>query len=244
MEKHRIEIGGEIICFQLRRSQRKTLGISVSPDQTVVVSAPKTAAFGDIESRIRRRAGWILEKQAEFSSLSVQATPREFKPGETFLHLGQQYRLKVDPDRAGVFREGSRIIVGMVQPNEARRIRNRLVRWYLKEARQHLPAALERCLPAFRCEIQSRPKLLIRPIKKRWGSYVSATNTLILNRSLVQVSTPLIDYVITHELAHLRHNDHGPAFLAHLKEKMPDWRKRKLALDQLAPELFDAPTMR
>ena len=244
MEQHAIEIGGELIRFQLRRSQRKTMGISVSPDQAVVVSAPEKADFADIEIRVRKKAGWILDKQAEFSTRSVEATPRQFKPGETFLHLGQQYRLRVDPDRVGVVREGSRIIVGAVQPNEANRIRNRLVRWYMKEAQQHLPAALDRCLSAFRLEIDRTPKLLIRPVKMRWGSYISATHTLILNRSLVQVSLPLIDYVVTHELAHIEHGNHGAAFAAHLTEKMPDWTKRKRALEKLAPELFDAPVLR
>lgn len=244
MEEHVIEIGGELIRFQLRRSQRRTLGISVSPDQAVLVSAPERAELADIERRVRRRAGWILDKQAEFSTRSVQASPRQFKSGETFLHLGQQYRLKVDPGRVGVVREGSRIVVGAVQPSEGDRIRNRLVRWYMKEAQQHLPAALDRCLPAFRREVGQRPRLLIRPVKMRWGSYVSATHTLILNRSLVQVSPPLIDYVVMHELAHIGHGDHGPAFIAQLGEKMPDWQKRKRALDKLAPELFDAPVLR
>lgn len=220
------------------------MGISVSPDQLVLVSAPERTEFADIETRVRRRAGWILDKQAEFSTRTVQASPRQFKPGETFLHLGQQYRLKVDPDRVGVARQGSRIIVGSVQPDEAARIRNRLTRWYMKEARQHLPAALERCLPAFRSEIGHRPKLLIRPVKMRWGSYLAGTHTLVLNRSLVQVPQPLTDYVVTHELAHVAHGDHGSAFHAHLNEKMPDWRKRKEALDRLAPELFDAPVLR
>ncbi|KZX94565.1 hypothetical protein A3718_07235 [Erythrobacter sp. HI0019] len=244
MEQHSVEIGGELIRFQLRRSKRKTMGISVLPDQAVVVSAPERADFVDIESRVRKKAGWILDKQAEFSTKSVGATPRQFKPGETFLYLGQQYRLRVDPERVGVVREGSRIIVGAIQPNEADRIRNRLVRWYMKEARQHLPAALERCLPGFRKEVERKPKLLIRPIKMRWGSYISATHTLILNRSLVQVSPPLIDYVVAHELAHIGYGDHGPAFIAHLTEKMSDWRTRKKALEKLGPELFDAPVLR
>ncbi|MBY4637296.1 M48 family metallopeptidase [Sphingopyxis sp. XHP0097] len=244
MEQHSIEIGGKLICFQLRRSKRKTMGISVLPDQAVVVSAPERADFVDIESRVRKKAGWILDTQAEFSTKSVGATPRQFKPGETFLYLGQQYRLRVDPERVGVVREGSRIIVGAIQPNEADRIRNRLVRWYMKEARQHLPAALERCLPGFRKEVERKPKLLIKPIKMRWGSYISATHTLILNRSLVQVPPPLIDYVVAHELAHIGYGDHGPAFIAHLTEKMPDWRTRKKALEKLGPELFDAPVLR
>jgi predicted metal-dependent hydrolase len=114
----------------------------------------------------------------------------------------------------------------------------------MKEARKHLPAALERCLPVFRKEVERRPKLLIRPIKMRWGSYISATHTLILNRSLVQVSPPLIDYVVAHELAHVGHGDHESAFTAHLTETMPDWRKRKKALEKLGPELSDAPVLR
>ncbi|WP_341858920.1 RhuM family protein [Qipengyuania sp. GPGPB31] len=84
--------------------------------------------------------------------------------------------------------------------------------------------------------------------KMHWAAHghtaAEVTHTLILNRSLVQVSPPLIDYVVAHELAHVGYGDHGPAFIAHLTEKMPDWRTRKKALENLGPELFDAPVLR
>jgi len=243
MENRTVVIGGESIAFSLRRSTRKTLGISVLPNGDIEVTAPQSANLAKIEELLKKRAGWILDKKSEFAGQSVKASPRQFSPGETFLYLGQQYRLKVDPNRSGVTRDGARILVGGVQGGEASRIRNRLVRWYAKEARRVLHERFEIALIAFRQEIAIRPKLLIRPLRVRWGSYSSRSSSLTLSRALVQVPTPLIDYVIYHELTHAIHGDHGRGFVDFLSSKMPNWKYRKAALERLGPELFEAPNL-
>lgn len=232
-EQHFLEIGRERIAFRLRRSARKTLGISVDPGGDVVVTAPEAATLDAVTTIVRRRAAWILDKQAEIFARPVPTTPRRYVPGETHLFLGRQYRLSVEPDALGTRREGDRIIVGGVSANEPGRIRNRLNNWYSREARQIFTDRLEACFSLFRREIERYPKLKIAPLEKRWGSYIQASHTLILNRTLVQASQPLIDYVVIHELCHANHQDHGRDFLAALDVKLPDWSKRKEQLELL-----------
>lgn len=232
-DRHLLELGREQIAFRLRRSARKTLGISVDPQGDVLVSAPEAATLDAVTTIVRRRAAWILDKQAEISARPVPTTPRRYLPGETHLFLGRQYRLSVDPDSLGTRREGDRIIVGGVAADEPRRIRNRLNNWYSREARDIFAERLSACFSLFRGEMDHRPKLKVAPLEKRWGSYVQATHALILNRTLVQASLPLIDYVVIHELCHAKHQDHGREFLAALDAKLPDWRVRKDKLELL-----------
>ncbi len=232
-QQHCLEIGRERIEFRLRRSSRKTLGIAVDPTGNVLVTAPATAALDAITDIVKRRAAWILDKQAEVEARPVPITPRRYVPGETHLFLGRQYRLSVDPDSLGTRREGDRIVVGGISADEPGRIRNRLNNWYGREARRLFGERLTVCMALFRGEVAERPTLKIAPLDKRWGSYVHATNTLILNRALVQASSPLIDYVIIHELCHVKNRDHGRDFVTALGAKLPDWPKRKAKLELL-----------
>ena len=228
-----IEVGGHRITFLLKRSSRKTLGISVMPDGQVVVTAPIVADLEDIGLKVRKRAAWILNKQAESASRPLGLGSRRYLPGESHLFLGQHYRLRVDPDQLGTKRNGDRIIVGGVGPDEPSRIRNRLNRWYSREARHVFSSRLDECLPLFGDEIPRRPKLQIKPLEKRWGSYVSRSGTLILNRRLVEASIPQIDYVIVHELCHVIIPNHSVAFERSLSQRIPDWKDRKRALEAL-----------
>ena len=234
MEHHAIEIGRETIAFRLKRSSRKTLGISVDPEGAVLVAAPATATFEAITAVVQRRAAWILDKQYDARNRPVPTLPRRYLPGETHLFLGRQYRLSVDPDTPGTRRQGDRIVVGGVTADEPGRVRNRLRNWYSREARQIFSDRLDACLNYFKGEFERRPKLKIRPLDKRWGSYVATSNTLILNRDLIQAALPQIDYVIVHELCHVNHQDHGREFLAALSAKLPDWSARKEKLELLA----------
>lgn len=232
-EEHLLTIGRERIAFRLRRSGRKSLGISVDPEGEVLVTAPEAATLDSVTTIIRRRAAWILDKQAEVFARPVPTTPRRYVPGETHLFLGRQYRLSVEPATLGTRREGDRIIVGGVSADEPGRIRNRLNNWYAREARDIFTKRLAACFALFRGEMSQCPKLRVSPLEKRWGSYIQATHTLILNRTLVQVSLPLIDYVVIHELCHAEHQDHGRDFVAALNAKLPDWPTRKEKLEFL-----------
>jgi predicted metal-dependent hydrolase len=227
----RLEIGTEAFDYTLRRSARKTLGISVKPDGSVVVTAPEAAEANQIEAVLRKRASWILDKVDESVLRTPPLPPRRYIPGETHYFLGRQYRLRVDPEARGTRREDDRIIVGGVASDEPSRIRNRLVRWYELQGYRIFSERLSACIQPFVSDFK-RPKLKIVEMERRWGSYVPASHSLVLNHVLVQVPVPLIDYVITHELCHLPHPNHGPEFAHLLGKLMPDHARRKAKLER------------
>lgn len=225
-----LNIGGEAFDYTLTRSARKTMGISVRPDGSVVVAAPEAAETAEIEAILRKRAAWILDKIDESVLRTPPLPPRKYLPGETHYYLGRQYRLRVEPEAAGTRREEDRLIVGGVPADEPRRIRNRLFRWYETEGNRIFSERLALCIRPFGSDIK-RPKLKIADMERRWGSYVPTSHSLVLNHVLVQVPVPLIDYVITHELCHMDNQHHGPEFERLLTRVMPDHALRKQKLE-------------
>ena len=231
MEVRELNLGTEVISYALKRTLRKTLAISVAPDGGVHVVAPLDAGDVDIELRLRKRAAWILDT---INNTVLRAPPlpdRRYVPGETHLYLGRQYRLRIEPETLGTRREDDRIIVGGVPVDASSRVRNRLYRWYESEGLRVFAERLTICLRPFGSDFR-RPRLKVAAMERRWGSYVKETHSLVLNHSLMQVAVPLIDYVITHELCHVRIQNHGPDYQNLLNRVMPDHIQRKAKLEQ------------
>ena len=92
---HLVAFGNEKIVFRLRRSKRKTLGITVEPDMSVLLTAPRGADLEKVKANVRKRAVWIRRQCMFFERFLPQLPPRRHVSGETHRYLGRQYRLKV-----------------------------------------------------------------------------------------------------------------------------------------------------
>lgn len=228
-----VELGSETMTFELTRTNRKTVGITVRPDSTLHVAAPLKAEVEDIVSRIRRRGSWILRTRRDFDRLRPRTPERRYISGETHRYLGRQYRLLVDPAQPnGVKLTPTHMVVGGLEVEETSRVRNRLQIWYQRQARLVMAERYAVCLRLLGLSPTTAPHLIVRPMEKRWGSLSQTRRRILLNRRLVEADDRLIDYVITHELCHLRHGDHGSEFLEALTDVMPDWRQRKARLER------------
>lgn len=228
-----ITYGDRVIEFEVIRSERKTLDISVHPDQLVTVKAPVDALLEEIDRRVKNHARWILKQQQYFSQFEPRTPPRQYISGETHLYLGRQYRLKVQQSsHPSVKLKGRYLYVETPQPDHTEMTCNLLYDWYLERAQIKFNERLDACFAAFKRLGVERPTLQIRRLSKRWGS-LTANGSLILNRDLIRASSRYIDYVITHELCHLKHSEHSPAFYNFLSLMMPDWETRKLKLEQV-----------
>ena len=93
--EHEIELGTQLVPFTLRRSDRSTLGITVFPDRTVLVAAPREAELDEIIARLRRRGAWLLRARRDFESFRPRTTRRGYVSGETHRYLGRQLRLSL-----------------------------------------------------------------------------------------------------------------------------------------------------
>lgn len=227
---YELAYGPETIRYQVQWvSTRRTLGIEVHPDQSVVVRAPLGCADDVISARVKKRAAWISRQITDFQRYSPRTPQRQYLSGETHLYLGRQYRLKVIAgEPASVRMNRGQLMVTVPGAADPDRVRMLLRRWYLDHARQVFDEVLEQCLPRFKGH--QRPRLIVRAMQSRWGS-LSQAGSMTLNANLVRAPRACIEYVVAHELCHLKHRDHDAGFYRLLGQVMPDWETRKVRLE-------------
>lgn len=222
--------GGETVAYEVVHAEgRRTLSIEVHPCGRVLVRAPLDCPHALVAERVERRAGWISRQLSEFESYRPRTPARRFLSGESHLYLGRQYRLKVqEADANGVKLTRGHLIVGVSGEASPERVKALLHRWYLSRARAVFSEVLDASLGHFKSV--APPHLIVRAMRSRWGS-LSAGGRMTLNAHLVRAPRPCIEYVVTHELCHLKHRDHGAQFFRLLGQVMPDWERRKQRLE-------------
>lgn len=229
--RHSIQLGKASIEFRVQFRERKRLTIHVHPDKTVEVIAPEGRSLDEVVQRVRKRAAWILKQQDHFERFHPLPTPRRYVSGETHLYLGRQYRLKVRRKSVeSVKLVGRYLHVFTSDPRSTERTKRLVDTWY----REHAAAAFRRrlgiCLETAKNLAIEEPETIVRKMKTRWGSCTRSGN-LVLNTDLVKAPLDCIDYVIVHELCHLKVRLHSPAFYRLLTRCMPDWERRKERLE-------------
>lgn len=229
--KHSVVYGRKRIDFSLFYGDRKTLEIAVHPDSTVIVKAPMQSDILQIEKKVIKRARWILRQMNYFKQFNPKTPDRCYVNGETHLYLGKQYRLKLakGAENSVKLSRGFFYITCRSEPNPdtAKKL---LDQWYAEKAPLQFTDSMNRCWQKFHGLSIEQPKLSIKRMQKRWGS-LSGKGTITLNTDLIRAPKECIDYVVTHELCHLRHPDHSPEFYKLLDTVIPGWEKIKHKLE-------------
>jgi len=229
---HIIEFGSRKIPYRLHRADRKRLRIVVYPDLTVDVYAPRAANDEKVHSAVHKKAAWIARKLDKLETYHPLPTPKRYVSGETLVYLGRHYRLKVmKASMQPAKLIGCFLRVWVEEKNDTQSVKKAVDQWYRKRARETLGRYLEKCFTVASRHGVPHPFLVIRAMRTRWGS-CSNKGRITLNVDLVQVPVHCIEYVIIHELCHLKHNNHSKAFHSLLTRCQPDWRKRKETLDR------------
>ena len=233
-QNHEIKFGGERIGFGLRRSTRRTLAITVRPDLSVLVTAPRKTAVETLLAKVRKRAVWIRRQQRFFSEFLPQTPPRRYLSGETHRYLGRQYRLKVvEVDATEVKMRGRFIWVHTPCKADTARVRKLVQSWYLTHAKDRLARSYAESVGRLGTRLANPPRMQLRRMPKRWGSW-TRRGGVWLNPELVMAPASCINYVVTHELCHAVHGNHGKKFYELLRSVMPDWEMRKARLERVA----------
>ena len=225
-----IQFGSRKIGYVLYYSNRKTLGITVSPDLSVSVKAPFNAPAEKIREKLRRKAPWIIRQQSYFLSFEPKTPARKYVSGETQHYLGRQYRLKVLIGKsASVMLKGAFIEVRTTDPSKVKAL---LHSWYLEHAKEKFGTIARTLIERFKNHGVAPGPIVLREMPTRWGS-CTAKGKIILNPELIKAPKPCIEYVIIHELCHLIHRNHTQKFLELQKREMPDWEKWKEKLERM-----------
>ncbi len=222
------------IPYRYTYARRKTLAITVHPDLRVTVSAPFGTPLEKIRERVQKRAAWIRKAWREFDLYLPKQPPRRYISGETHRYLGRQYRLRVriNPDgRVKLLRGHLQVLVPA--PQNTSTVKTLVEQWYRRQAERVFVERLEACAARAQSNGAGPPPLRIRRLAKRWGS-CSTRGEVILNVELLKAPKECIDYVITHELAHLKEHHHGTQFWRLMDKLMPGWRERRSLLNRMA----------
>ena len=227
-----LEYGGCAIPFSVTQGERSKLTIHVYPEMRVEVLAPKAKSLDLILARVQRRARWIVKQWRYFEQFQPTQPERRFVSGETHVYLGRQYRLKVVKGAPSEVKlVGRFFVVRLPDPEGSSAVSRMLHQWYLQHAKAlFVNRALHWISESRSLAMPCVPPINVRKMTHRWGS-CTKRGTITLNIELVKVPLVFIDYVVVHELCHLKIHNHSPDFYRLLTRSMPDWRQRKRRLE-------------
>jgi len=219
---------------RIEYSDRKTLGLIVERDATVLVRAPRDASMEMIQRFLERKRYWLWEKTNHARKYPAVETLKEFVSGESFLFLGRKYRLEIIEEEFDGLRFDERFVLSRSHVDRARPA---FLAWYVAQARERIvPRArmfAERMGVEY-CEVK------VSDLRFRWGS-CTPQNNLNFNWRLIKAPTDVIDYIIVHELAHLIEPNHTPAFWNIVSVQVPTYTKAKEWLAENGSEVEAKP---
>ena len=202
----------------VRTKRRKTASIKVI-EGSVQAIVPEKLSDGRVQELITKRTSWIRKRLRE-QSLLVPPKPKEYVNGESFTYLGRNYRLKIlRDDEHGVKLKRGYLEVCVAQEPSEGDIRNALVEWYEDHALDRLKEKTKRYAGIIGVSPNS---IAVRNYKSRWGS-CSTKGDIKFNWRIVIAPHHIVDYVVVHELCHLKHPDHSSAFWRSVKNEVPDF---------------------
>lgn len=206
--------------------RRRTLGLTVERDGTLTAAVPPGVEDSELARMVTGRQQWIYRRLRERAALGPARPPREFVSGEGFPYLGRSYRLLLVDDAAApvAFNAASRRLE--LRLDCAGDGERHLISWYREQGAAWLPP---RAAPWAQRMTVDLTGLRVRKLGYRWGS-CSADGSVNIHWAVMQLPPGLIDYILVHELAHLRHPLHDRAFWSAVLRCMPDYAARRSQL--------------
>jgi predicted metal-dependent hydrolase len=224
-------IGNVLVAYEFRRAKRKNIGFAVGPEG-LVVSAPRWVPLREVDDALRAKSRWIVNKleSARERQSRLEAARIDWKDGATFPYLGEQVIVVLDPrsDAGGVLNTDGEALpgmprhtlhIGLAQNAQPAQIRDAVQSWLMRQARALFTERLQHYAPQL--GVQWR-RLTLSSAGTLWGT-AHSDGSIRLNWRLVHFRVAVIDYVVAHELSHLRVMDHSPRFWETVRSVVPNY---------------------
>ncbi|OZM58355.1 zinc metalloprotease [Lottiidibacillus patelloidae] len=226
------QFGNTIIEYNLMNvSDTDTIKVSIEWIDGVSVIAPENTSIDKINNELKKKAPWIIDKLNAINEVLFPPEPKEFVSGEKFPYLGRTYRLKVsrgeDVKKATLSFYQGRFWAQVPAANEEEKMKEQLKylfkHWYI----QHGQAKVEERLSLYAEKMDVKPKLVkLKEQKMRWGTCTS-DGAIYLNWKVIMAPMQIVDYLLVHELAHLKYPNHSKDFWRLVATILPDFEHRK-----------------
>lgn len=213
---------GVPVAFELQRVRRRSIGLTVA-SEGLRVRAPRWCSLSDIDRVVLARGAWVLDKlrEAERRRTHQAQAGIEWRDGGRLPVLGRELTLRLDPAHSfqgqGAAVRGDELLVALPHGCAPERLRELVRAWFLREAASCYAERVAVHAPAL--GVQAR-RVALSQAQTRWGS-ASSSGVIRLSWRLLHCRVELLDYVVVHELAHLREMNHGPAFWALVAQRLP-----------------------
>jgi predicted metal-dependent hydrolase len=227
---------GNIIEYELKRSKRRTIGFVIDADG-LTVTAPRWVTLADVEAAVHEKARWILAKTAEWQARRErQRVPTHWGHGTQVPYMGGQLQLALGAPRTAASPHDNTLHLALPPAAPAQQIRDTVQAWLQAQARQVFAERLGIFAERMRLRYQ---RLRLSSAATRWGS-CNINGTISLNWRLIHFSLDVIDYVVAHELAHLKEMNHSPRFWAEVAQVLPGFETARAVLRQHDPQALPA----
>jgi predicted metal-dependent hydrolase len=238
-------LGKVLVAYEVRRARRKNIGFVVGPEG-LVVTAPRWVPLGEVDQAVRAKSRWIVSKleAARERKARLEAARIEWQDGATFPYLGEPAIVVLDPrysDVGGVLHADTSTLpgvarqtlhVGLPQTATGAQIRDAVQAWLMRQARSLFTQRLDHYAPQLGVRWR---KLTLTSAGTLWGT-AHSDGAIRLNWRLVHFRLPVIDYVVAHELSHLRVMDHSPRFWETVRTVVPNYPELRAHLkDEALP---------
>lgn len=210
----------EDIEFTYKTSNRRTASLFVERDGSVYLIVPDHLPVSRIEDIIKSKRTWIYKSLAEWEDLNASRIDREFTSGEGFLYLGRTYRLKVADNilENFTFRDNQ----FMIRKGKLKECEELFREFYKRKGQKKIPERVE----LYSAKMGLKPKSIkVLELGNRWAS-CSPDGNLNFHWRCMMAPLSVLDYIIVHELAHLRHMNHSDAFWNEVDKVVPDYREK------------------
>ena len=241
-------LGDAVVAYEFRRGRRRNIGFMVGPEG-LTVSAPKWVPLYEVDVALQDKSGWIMRKLGDANERRQRAESAriEWRDGAMFPFLGEQVIVVLDPRHA--FDEVGAVLntdgqalpgvprltlhVGLAQNAQADQVRDAVQAWLMRQARRVFTERLDHFAPQLGVKWR---KLVLSNAGTRWGT-AHSDGLIRLNWRLIHFRLPVVDYVVAHELSHLRVMDHSPRFWDTVGTVVPEYAqlRRQLKDEALAP---------
>lgn len=213
------------VSYKIIRSRRRSIALQVNSDTTLIVRAPVFASSRYIEKIVTEKQRWITQKQNEMLRKSKQSSKKEFIDGEDFLFLGKKYKLKFIPDQKENIIFNEDLLIAEDKKNYTKKI---IENWYKKQATEKIN---QRVIFYADNHGFKHNAIKLSNACTSWGS-CSPDNTLRFSWRLIMAPLNVVDYVVVHELSHLRHRNHSADFWATVGLILPNYKTERKWLKQ------------
>lgn len=221
----------KILGYEVHRKKVKNINLRIRPNMEIYISVPMNLHSDYIENFIRSKEKWIKQVLQKIEEAKQNQLPSQYLSGEKHKYLGKEYELEVkqgNSNRVSI-KEGKIILTVISNIFENSDEKKKVMeKWYFENAQKVFVNAIQKWLKILDESIE---KLSIKPMKSRWGSCNYVKRYINLNTELIKRTQFEIEYVVLHELTHLKYPNHGKGFYRYIENYMPNYKMAEKMLN-------------